>query len=90
MNVMYVISETPPEGVSTETFEAADNFFWGVVNCVLADNMIDAYLRLKTGKEVWKPLSLSLEILTPAVSCTSSGNADCIISYDIQFTAYDN
>ena len=45
MNVMYVISGTPPEGVSKEAFEAADSFFRGAVNSVLAENLIDTYLR---------------------------------------------
>jgi hypothetical protein len=50
MNVMYVISGTPPKGVSAEAFEATDSLFRGVVISVLANNLIDTYLHYKRGR----------------------------------------
>jgi hypothetical protein len=51
MNVMYVASGTAPEGVLAEAFQAANSLFRGAVISILADYLIDTYLRYKTGKE---------------------------------------
>jgi hypothetical protein len=56
MNMIYVTSGTTPEGVSAEAFQAADSLFRGAIISVLVDNLIDTYLRYKTGKEVWDAL----------------------------------
>ena len=40
MNVMFVIAETSPEGMSEENFKAADRFFRDAIIRVLGDNLI--------------------------------------------------
>src|SRR5438045_7368110 len=37
-------------------FEAADNLFRGVVISVLGENLVDAYMHLFTGQELWEAL----------------------------------
>jgi hypothetical protein len=56
MNVMYVITGKAPEGVSEEKFNSDDNMFRGAVISVLVDNLVDTYLRNKTGKDISEAL----------------------------------
>jgi hypothetical protein len=56
MNVMYVITGKAPEGVSGEKFDSDDNLFRGAVISILVDNLMDTYLRYKTGKDIWEAL----------------------------------
>ena len=58
MNVMHVVAGKP-EGSTSEdanAFDRADSFFHGAIISVLAENLIDTYLSLPTGKEMWKTL----------------------------------
>ena len=55
---MHVVAGKP-EGSTSEdanAFDRADSFFRGAIISVLAENLIDTYLSLPTGKEMWKTL----------------------------------
>jgi hypothetical protein len=56
MKMMYVITGKAPEGVSEEKFSSNDNLFRGVIINILVDNLVDTYLRNKTGKDIWEAL----------------------------------
>ena len=59
MNV-YHIALGKPVGPLTSNkdsaFEAADNLFRGAVISVLGENLVDAYMHLFTGQELWEAL----------------------------------
>jgi len=58
MNVMHVVAGKP-EGSTPEdanAFDRADSFFPGAIISVLVENLIDTYLSLPTGKEMWETL----------------------------------
>lgn len=58
MNVMHVVAGKP-EGSKSEdpsAFDRAESFFRGAIISVLTKNLIDAYLSLPTGKEMWETL----------------------------------
>jgi hypothetical protein len=58
MSIMHVI-QGKPEQFSTEeekAFEAADNLFRGAILSVLAENLVDTYLLLPSGKDIWDAL----------------------------------
>jgi hypothetical protein len=52
INMMYVTTGKTPKGVSEEKFNADDNLFWGAIISVLVDNLVDAYLQRKMGKDI--------------------------------------
>ncbi|WVZ61407.1 hypothetical protein U9M48_011286, partial [Paspalum notatum var. saurae] len=68
MNIMHVAqgkpesSKTLPEGQAFEAtpegkaFEGADNLFRGAVISALAETIVDSYMHLFTGKEMWDAL----------------------------------
>jgi hypothetical protein len=55
MNIMHVTKGKPEQLTSEEgsAFEAADNLFQGCIIVVLTENLVDSYIRLKVGKEMW-------------------------------------
>ena len=59
MNV-YHVALGKPVGLLTSNenraFEAADNLFQGAVISVLGENLVDAYMHLFTGQELWEAL----------------------------------
>ena len=58
MRVMYVTEEKPSQYTPDEAsaFEASDNLFSGCLISVLAENLLDTYIRLTTGKQMWDAL----------------------------------
>ena len=58
---VYHVTQGKPEDLSSETpegkaFEAADNLFRGAVISALAETIVDSYMMLATGKEMWDTL----------------------------------
>src|SRR5438105_6214275 len=59
MNVYHVALGKPVGPLTSNedsAFEAADNLFRGVVISVLGENLVDAYMHLFTGQELWEAL----------------------------------
>src|SRR6266540_3808451 len=58
MNIMHVVQGKPeqytPEFESA--FDADDNLFRGAIISVLAENLVDTYITLASGKEIWDAL----------------------------------
>jgi hypothetical protein len=58
MNIIHVANGKPeyftPE--EEQAFMAADNLFRGAVISVLAENLVDFYLTITSGKELWDEL----------------------------------
>src|SRR6266498_1641314 len=58
MNIMHVVQGKPeqytPEYESA--FDADDNLFRGAIISVLAENLVDTYITLASGKEIWDAL----------------------------------
>ena len=53
------VKEGKPEQFTPEEGSASydsDNLFWGCVISVLAENLVDSYIRLPTGKNLWDAL----------------------------------
>jgi hypothetical protein len=46
-----------PNSTEEKSFEAADNLFKGAVIRALAENIVDSYMTLLTGKEMWDALA---------------------------------
>jgi hypothetical protein len=59
MNVWFIV-QRQPEGPRTldeeRAFQAADNLFRGAVISVLGENLVDTYMHIPTGKELWDTL----------------------------------
>ena len=60
MRLMHVIEGKPeqftPEEEEGSEFDASDNLFWGCIISVLAENLVDSYIRLTTSKDMWDAL----------------------------------
>jgi hypothetical protein len=58
MNIIYVGKEKPKQLTPEEeqAFTTADNLFRGAVICVIAENLVDFYLTVTSGKELWDAL----------------------------------
>ena len=58
MNIMHVIQGKPEQFTPEEerAFVAADNLFRGAIMSVLAESLVDTYLLLPSGKDVWDAL----------------------------------
>ena len=59
MNVYHVALGKPVGPLTSNedsAFEAADNLFRGAVISVLGENLVDAYMHLFTGQELWEAL----------------------------------
>ena len=58
MRVMYVTEGKPSQYTPEEesAFETADNLFRGCLISVLAENLVDTYIRPTTGKQMWDAL----------------------------------
>ena len=70
LRVMYV-KEGKPEQFTPEegsAFDEADNLFRGCIISVLAENLVDNYVRLPT-EHCGMLLRLNMECLMPVVSC---------------------
>ena len=65
-------SQYTPEEESA--FEASDNIFRGCLTSVLAENLVDTYICLTTGKQMWDALEAQYGVLMLAASCTSWSN----------------
>ena len=53
------VKEGKPEQFTLEegsAFDESDNLFWGCVVSVLAENLVDSYIRLLTEKDLWDAL----------------------------------
>ena len=57
---------TPEEG---SAFDDSDNLFQGCVISVLAKNLVDSYIRLTTGKDLWDALEAQYGVSDAGVSC---------------------
>jgi hypothetical protein len=55
LNIMHVAKGNPEQFTPEEgsAFEAADNVYRGCIIGVLAEKLVDSYIRLKTVKEMW-------------------------------------
>jgi hypothetical protein len=55
MNIIYVAKGKPEQLTSEEeqAFTAANNLFRSAVISVLAENLVDFYLTVTSGKELW-------------------------------------
>ena len=57
---VWFITEGPTTGPHTleeeRTYQTADNLFRGAVISVLGDNLVDAYMHIPSGKELWDAL----------------------------------
>jgi 3'-phosphoadenosine 5'-phosphosulfate (PAPS) 3'-phosphatase len=55
---MHVIQGKPEQFSPEEekSFEAADNLFCGAILSILAENLVDMYLMLPSGKDIWDAL----------------------------------
>jgi hypothetical protein len=58
MNIIHVVNGKPEQFTPEEeqAFMAANNLFRGVVISVLAENLVDFYLTVTSGKELWDAL----------------------------------
>ena len=58
MRVVYVTEVKPSQYTPEEesAFETADNLFRGCLISVLAENLVDTYIRLTTSKQIWDAL----------------------------------
>ena len=58
MRLMHVIKGKPDQFTPEEgsAFDASDNFFWGCIISVLAENLVDSFIRLTTDKDMWDTL----------------------------------
>ena len=58
MRVMHVVKGKPSQYTPKEesAFETSDNLFRGCLISILADNLVDTYIRLTTGKQMWDAL----------------------------------
>ena len=76
MRVMHVTEGKPSQYTPEEesAFEASDNLFWGCLISVLAENLVDTYIRLKTDKQMWDALEAQYVVSNAAASCTSWSN----------------
>ena len=55
---MHVVKGKPSQYTPEEesAFEASDNLFRGCLISVRADNLVDTYIRLTTGTQLWDAL----------------------------------
>ena len=55
---MYVTEGKPSQYTLEEerAFETSDNLFWGWLISVLVENLVNTYIRLTTGKQMWDAL----------------------------------
>ena len=76
MRVMHVVEGKPDQYTPEEesAFETSDNLFRGCLISVLAENLLDTYIRLTTGKQMWDALEAQYGVLMLAASCTSWSN----------------
>jgi hypothetical protein len=58
LNIMHVAKAKPEQFTPEEgsAFEAVDNLFRGCIIGVLAENLVDSYIHIKMGKEMWEAL----------------------------------
>jgi hypothetical protein len=58
MSIMHVVQGKPEQFSPEEekAFEAADNLFRGAILSILAANLVDTYLMLPSGKDIWDAL----------------------------------
>ena len=58
MRLMHVIKGKPDQFTPEEgsAFDASDNFFWGCIISVLAENLVDSFIQLTTDKDMWDTL----------------------------------
>ena len=52
-------------------FIDTDTTFNGAMNSMLGDSIVDTYVMMSTGKEIWDALEAKLELLTLVMSCIS-------------------
>ncbi len=64
-------SEPPLSPEEEAKFEASDCLFRGALISVLADNIVDVYMHMPSGKDMWDALEAKFEFPTPATSCMS-------------------
>jgi hypothetical protein len=69
MNIIHVVKGMPEQFTPEEeqAFTAADNLFSGVVISVLVENLVDFYLTVTSGKELWGALETKY-VVSDAVS----------------------
>jgi hypothetical protein len=74
--MMYVTKGKPSQYTPEEesAFEASDNLFRGCLISVLAENLVDTYIRLKIDKQMWDALEAQYGVSDAAWSCTSWSN----------------
>jgi hypothetical protein len=58
MNIMHVAQGKPAESTAEagSAFDREDSLFRGAIISVLADNLVDTYITLASGKEMWDAL----------------------------------
>jgi hypothetical protein len=58
MNIIHVMKEKPEQFALEEeqAFMVADNLFRGILISVLVENIVDFYLTVTSGKELWDAL----------------------------------
>ena len=58
MRLMRVIEGKPEQFILEEgsAFDTSDHFFRGCIISVLTKNLVDSYIRLTTGKDMWDTL----------------------------------
>jgi hypothetical protein len=64
MNIIHVANGKPEQFTPEEeqTFMAVDNLFRGTVISVLAENLVDFYLTVTSGKELWDALETKYDV----------------------------
>ena len=60
---MHVVKGKPSQYTPKEesAFETSDNLFRGCLISILADNLVDTYIRLTTGKQMWDALEAHVD-----------------------------
>jgi hypothetical protein len=58
MNLMHVAKGKPEQFTLEEgsAFDVFDNLFRGCIISILTENLVDTYIRLANGKEIWDAL----------------------------------
>jgi hypothetical protein len=64
MNLMHATKVKPEQFIPEEgsAFDASDNLFRGCIRSILAENLVDTYIRLANGKEMWDALEAQYEV----------------------------
>ncbi len=64
-------SEPPLSPEEEAKFEAADCLFRGALISVLADNIVNVYMHMPSGKDMWDALKDKFGFPMPVASCMS-------------------